>query len=116
MRVKKERNIQIGERIKAAREMGRLTQEQLAEQIEVSPQYVSDLERGVVGISIPTLTRLCVVLGVSSDQILFDGRIQSYAQALAQKCDGLTQEQFLLLMEIVDRYKQAIALGRASSE
>ncbi len=112
MRVKKERNIQIGERIKAARERARLTQEQLAEKIEVSPQYISDLERGVVGISIPTLTRLCVVAGVSSDQILFDGKHQSYAAAIGQKCDGMTEEQFRLLMEIVDRYKQAIELGK----
>ncbi len=55
MREKKEINIQIGEQVKKAREQASLTQEQLAEQIEVSPQYVSDLERGVVGISIPTL-------------------------------------------------------------
>ena len=51
MREKKEINIQIGEQVKKAREQASLTQEQLAEQIEVSPQYVSDLARGVVGIS-----------------------------------------------------------------
>ena len=55
MREKKEINIQIGERVKSAREQAKLTQEQLAERIEVSTQYVSDLERGVVGISIPTI-------------------------------------------------------------
>lgn len=37
MRVKKEINIQIGERIKAAREFSGRTQEQLAEAIDVSP-------------------------------------------------------------------------------
>ena len=46
MRAKKEINIQIGEQIKAARERAKMTQESLAERIEVSPQYVSDLERG----------------------------------------------------------------------
>ena len=71
MRVKKEHNIQIGEQIKAAREQAKLTQEQLSERVDVSPQYISDLERGVVGISIPTLKRLCTILGVSSDQLLF---------------------------------------------
>ena len=71
MRVKKEINIQIGEQIKSAREQAKLTQEQLAERVDVSPQYISDLERGVVGISIPTLKRVCITLGVSSDQILF---------------------------------------------
>ena len=71
MRVKKEINIQIGEQIKTAREQAKLTQEQLAERVDVSPQYISDLERGVVGISIPTLKRVCITLGVSSDQSLF---------------------------------------------
>ena len=51
MREKKEINIQIGEQIRLAREQAELTQEQFAERIEVSPQYISDLERGVVGIS-----------------------------------------------------------------
>ena len=53
MREKKEINIQIGEQVRIAREQAKLTQEQFAERIEVSPQYISDLERGVVGISIP---------------------------------------------------------------
>ena len=71
MRVKKEINIQIGEQIKQARERAKLTQEQFAERIDVSPQYVSDLERGVVGVSIATLKRICTTLCVSSDKILF---------------------------------------------
>ena len=42
MREKKEINIQVGEQIKAAREQAKMTQEILAERIEVSPQYVSN--------------------------------------------------------------------------
>ena len=49
MREKKEINIRIGEQVKRVREQAGWTQEQLAEQVDVSPQYVSDLERGVVG-------------------------------------------------------------------
>ena len=52
MREKKEINIQIGKQVKLAREKSRLTQEQLAEQLECTPQYLSDLERGVVGIAV----------------------------------------------------------------
>ena len=48
MREKKEINIEIGLQIKCAREQAKMTQEQLAELIDVSPQYISDLERGVV--------------------------------------------------------------------
>lgn len=111
MRVKKEFNIQTGEQIRRAREERKLTQEQLAERVEVSPQYISDLERGVVGISLPTLKRLCVSLGVSSDRILFGQEMQSRA-AIAEKCRNLTQEQFALLLDIVDRYTQAIETER----
>lgn len=111
MRVKKEINMQTGERIRAAREERKLTQEQLAEQIEVSPQYISDLERGVVGVSLATLKRLCVVLNVSSDRILFGQETQGHA-ALMEKCRGLSQEQFSLLLEIVDRYTRAVELER----
>ena len=61
MKAKKELNIQIGSRVKTARETMRYTQENLAERIDVSVQYISDLERGVVGASLPTIIKLCQV-------------------------------------------------------
>lgn len=111
MRTKKEINIHIGEQVRLAREEGHLTQEQLAERIEVSPQYISDLERGVVGISLTTLKRLCIALGISSDRILF-GQESERNVIITEKCRGLTNEQFLLLLEIVDRYIRAIESAR----
>ena len=42
MKAKKELNIQIGSRVKTARETMRYTQENLAERIDVSVQYISD--------------------------------------------------------------------------
>ena len=110
MRVKKEINIQIGEQIRLARERAELTQEQLAERIDVSPQYVSDLERGVVGISIATLKRLCTVLCVSSDQILFGVEAESRGAVLAERCKGLSEEQFRILSEMVSKYVEAVSL------
>ncbi len=66
----KELNIQIGERCRQAREAAGYTQEALAEQIDVSTQFLSDAERGVTGMSISTIIKLCRVLGVSADFIL----------------------------------------------
>lgn len=51
---KKEINVEIGRRIKLAREKIGYTQEKFAEKIDRSVQYVSDLERGKVGASIQT--------------------------------------------------------------
>lgn len=101
MRMKKDINVQVGDQIKAARERARLTQEQFAERIDVSPQFVSDLERGVVGISLATLKRTCSVLGVSSDQILFGKETEERAVLLAERCKGLSDEQFAAMVEIV---------------
>jgi len=108
MRQKKEINIQIGEQVRLAREQAKLTQEQLAEQIEVSPQYVSDLERGVVGISIPTLKRLCCTVGVTSDQILFGTKSMDRGMDIANRCSQLSETQFSILTDIIGKFIDAI--------
>ena len=63
----------IGSNIRTARVRADLTQEKMSEMIGVTPQYLSDLERGLVGTSISTLIRICTELNVSSDFILFGG-------------------------------------------
>lgn len=112
MREKKEINIQIGEHIKAVRERAKITQENLAERIDVSPQYVSDLERGVVGVSVATLKRLCVALGVPSDKILFGTNANNDLSAISEKCDCLTKEQFSILCEIINKYIEAVKITK----
>ena len=112
MRTKKEINIQIGEQIRIAREQAKITQEQLAERIDVSPQYISDLERGVVGISIATLKRACVSLHVSSDQILFGESVNDVTTIIENQLRALSKEQCVLLSEIIDRFVQAVRLER----
>lgn len=62
MAEKKEENIQIGIRIKQVREAAGLTQERLAELLDVTAQYISGVKRGAVGLSVPILTNLCSVL------------------------------------------------------
>jgi len=61
----------IGSNIRTARKRADLTQEQLSEKIGVTPQYLSDLERGLVGTSLHTLVKICDKLNVSADFILF---------------------------------------------
>ena len=108
MREKKEINIQIGEQIHIAREQAKLTQEELAEKIEVSPQYISDAERGVVGVSLTTLKKICCALGVSSDQLLFGAKVLDKGRALSGLCQNLSDEQFDLLTDIVKSFVKAV--------
>lgn len=90
----------------------RLTQEQLAEYIEVTPQYISDLERGVVGISVATLKKLCDTLNISSDQILFCERAYNDISAILNKCALLPTEQFNILSDIINKFIEAINIEK----
>ena len=110
MREKKEINVKIGARVRQAREQAKMTQERLAERLECSPQFVSDMERGVVGVSLGTLKRLCLTLGVSSDSILFGTKSETALDALADRCRVLSKEQFIILGEIIDKYIEAVTL------
>ena len=62
----------IGRRIKAAREKKKLTQEQLAELVDLSPMHVSVIERGVKLPKLETLINIANVLDVSADVLLQD--------------------------------------------
>lgn len=71
MRERKNINIQIGANIQNARERAGLTQDKLSELLGVTPNHISAIERGVYGISLENLQKLCLALHVSSDSIIF---------------------------------------------
>ena len=66
----------IGMRIK-------LTQEKLAERLDVSPHYIYELERGVKTMSLYTLNDLSNCLEVSSDYLLY-GKPNTYSDSLPE--------------------------------
>ena len=103
MKEKKQINVQIGGRIRIAREAAGYTQERFAELIDVSVQYTSDLERGVVGTSIPTLIKICEALHVSSDYLLFGRTSENKGEAsqIASVLMTLTPEQLAIVRKAV---------------
>lgn len=58
-------------RIRKAREDMGYTRERFAEALDVSVSYLAELERGRTGISVKLLTKVCSVLGLSADYVLF---------------------------------------------
>ena len=71
MRKKKEINIRVGKNIQSAREAAKYTQEELSELLEITPNHLSAIERGVSGATLETLEKLCKLFCVSSDRLLF---------------------------------------------
>lgn len=109
MKEKKEFNIQIGEQIRKARENNNLTQEKFAEIINKSPQFISDLERGVYGISLETLKTICEKLNISSDAILFPqtNRPNAVIDKLTNQFYQMTPEQLRIMEALTNAFLHA---------
>ncbi len=58
-------------RIRKAREDAGYTREKFAELLDVSVSYMAEVERGRTGISVKMLIKICDVLGLSADYVLF---------------------------------------------
>ena len=61
---------QMGKRMRFARQMAELTQEQLAQKIGVSASYLGLIERGARRVNVEMLYDICVQLSVSADVLL----------------------------------------------
>ncbi len=61
----------IGKRVRRQRESMSLTRDQYAERIEISPQFLAEIENGKKGMSAETLYKICASSGGSADYILF---------------------------------------------
>lgn len=77
MKEKKDINVEIGNRIKKAREMAGLTQDRFAELIGMGTKNISAIERGAVGVSLSSIKKICLVLSISSDDLLFENRTEN---------------------------------------
>lgn len=62
----------LGDRIRIAREKKGITQETLAERVNISPSHISVIERGVKTARIDTVARIANELDVSADYLLQD--------------------------------------------
>lgn len=113
MKEKKSINVEIGVRIKNAREAAELTQEKFAELVGLGPKNISAIERGAVGISITSLRRICEVLNISSDALLFDSvEKTSEAELLTDRLAGLSPEQFAIVKAVLNKLLEAFALRK----
>jgi len=60
----------LGQRIKMRRQALKLTQQELAEALGLTPQHISAIEKGKRAPSLPSLAKLAEELGVTIDYLL----------------------------------------------
>ena len=63
---------ECGKRIQSLRKLAGLTQEQLAEAVNISTSSLGKIERGIQGISIDLLIEFSIFFSVSLDYIIID--------------------------------------------
>ena len=115
MKEKKALNIAIGQNVKQLRESAGLTQERFAELVGLGEKHVSAIECGAVGLSLATLQKICVLLSVSADRVLFgeptdfsQGSRSAATQLLTEHLSRLSDRRFWAVKEILDKVLAAV--------
>ena len=93
---------EMGRRMYAQRKQLGLTQEQVAEMSDISPQLLSNAENGVQVIGSDKLYRISLALGVSADYLLTGELSGKDIQLLENKLQNLTPEKRLAIQQITD--------------
>jgi len=108
---KKELDILIGGNIKRERIKAGYTQEKFSELIGMGTKSLSAVERGTVGVSLVTLMKICRILSISSNSLLFENTPKNDVQALTERLERLTPDQFAIASDVLCKLLEAFALG-----
>lgn len=89
----------MGERLKKARLSKKLTQEDLAEEMDVSVAFLSRIERGKSPINLKRLNQLCSLLDISEGYIL---------SGISNNSDSYLAEDFKSILDNCSPSKQKL--------
>ena len=94
----------IGKRIKDLRKKNQMTQEQLAEAVDVDISYISKIENNHVrNISLSLACELAAVLQVSLSYLVGEStESQTMDEEMSRKYEACTAEQMRFLLKIAD--------------
>ncbi|MBQ4114315.1 helix-turn-helix transcriptional regulator [bacterium] len=98
MNLKKE----LGEKIKRVRKQRNLTQETLAEMVDISPRSLSNIELGVSFVKAETLEKILDSLNISTEELFANNHIKSNHELIREidKMINATQNNTKLLEKI----------------
>lgn len=92
----------MGKRISERRKDMKLSQEELAELAEVSPQLLSTAERGTKALRPENLLKISTALGVSVDYILTGEIIDKDLSIISDKLKNVSSTQLRSIEKIID--------------
>ena len=103
----------IGNRIRTIREAQGLTQEEASERCDITTPFYGSIERGDRKMSVETLVKISIGLGVSADTLLF-GDVPQKSEEAARLLSGVQRrvdekqfEKYLMIIKnmaaVIDR-------------
>lgn len=92
----------MGNRISKRRKQLNMTQEQVAEAMNLSIQSLSCIELGKKAIRPENLYNLCVALNVSADYILMGKRTTNQLEGISKKIATLKDDDYQIVENIID--------------
>ena len=101
----------IGKRIKIARIKADLTQERLAEAVEISPTHMSNIETGTTRVSLSAIVNLANALSVTVDDLLCDSVVKSKVQFekdIAAVLDDCDEHEIRIIKEMAQALKETL--------
>lgn len=102
----------IGDRIRSEREKFKYTREQLAELIKISPQFLSSIENGSRSMSFSTLQKICEVLSVPADYILFGKMMNNNIDEITKLISGIDKKYLPIIEDLIRSYIKTIVLTK----
>lgn len=99
--------ITMGDRIRDVRKKRDLTQEQLAEKLDITISYLSEIERGLKLPSFPLFLKIVEVLDVSADYLIKDTYSAGAGYGdkfISRKLETLSPKQRIALEALIDTY------------
>lgn len=95
----------LGQIFKEYRTKNKLTQEQIAEKLEISVKYISRIENGTGGVKVETLVNYMNILGISPN-VIFEKLIENdnlkRQIELSKKINELPDDKIDFIISIID--------------
>lgn len=98
----------MGTRVREYRERLNYTMEEFAEKLDITPRFVSDIELGKKGMSIDTLIKMCALLSVSADYLIW-GKGEKAENNISALTAELSEDEMKHAEDLMRTFVKAIS-------
>ncbi len=100
--------VEIGKRIKEKRKALKITQEKLSEIIDVSPTYISGIERGCSICSLATITKIAQTLDLSLDYLIFGITLDNFNMTFTEILKTIPEKNYDLYIRLCQNIAETL--------